>query len=114
SRKYEMTLTDNVWKYGRDAPGFLELICLYHERWEIETTFDELDTHQLCSHPLRSHKPLGVIQELYALLLAHFVARVWMHRAACFHSLDPDRLSFVNSIRLLTDAIFEFQLVDPC
>jgi hypothetical protein len=22
SRKYEMTLTDNVWKYGRDAPGF--------------------------------------------------------------------------------------------
>lgn len=92
----------------------LALICLYHKRWEVEITFDELDTHQLCSHPLRSHKPLGVIQELYALLLAHFVVRVWMHRAAGWHSLDPDRLSFVNSIRLLTDAIFEFQLLDPC
>ncbi len=92
----------------------LELICLYHERWEIEVTFDELDTHQLCSQPLRSHKPLGVIQELYALLLAHFVVRVVMHRAATLHSLDPDRLSFINSIGLITDAISEFQLVDSC
>lgn len=92
----------------------LDLICLYHERWAIEITFDELDTHQLCSHPLRSHKPVGVIQELYALLLAHFVIRVWMYRAARLQSLDPDRLSFINSIRLITDALSEFQLVEPC
>ncbi len=45
------------------------LILAYHERWEIEVTIDEIDTHQrLVRHPLRSQKPVGVIQELYGLL----------------------------------------------
>jgi len=91
----------------------LDLICTYHERWEVELVFDECDTHQLASHPLRSHKPLGVLQELYALLLAHFVVRVMMPRAAVQAHLDPDRLSFVNTLRLLGDAIPQFQMVDP-
>src|SRR5258707_7554044 len=43
----------------------LDLICTYHERWEIEVAIDELDTHQrLCQRTLRSRTPLGVIQEL--------------------------------------------------
>lgn len=91
----------------------LDLICTYHERWEVELAFDEFDTHHLASHPLRSHKPLGVLQELYALLLAHFVVRFMMHQATIQEHLDPDRLSFVNTIRLLCDAIPEFQMVDP-
>jgi len=92
----------------------LELVCLYHERWEVELAIDEIDTHQrLVNHPLRSLKPVGIIQELYALLLAHFVVRSVMHEAALAHDLDPDRLSFVNSVRLICDAIVEFQLVDP-
>lgn len=95
-----------------DYPA-LDLICTYHERWEVELVFDECDTHQLASNPLRSHKPLGVLQELYALLLAHFVVRVMMHQAALQEQVDPDRLSFVNTIRLLCDAIPEFQMVDP-
>lgn len=93
----------------------LDLVCLYHERWEIEVTIDEMDTHQrLLPRPLRSLHPVGVIQELYALLLAHFVVRTVMHQAAVAHDLDPDRLSFVNSLRLVCDALPEFQLVDPC
>ena len=92
----------------------LDLACLYHERWEVEITIDEMDTHQrLVNHPLRSLKPVGVIQELYALLLAHFVVRSVMHEAALAHDLDPDRLSFINSVRLICDAFIEFQLVDP-
>lgn len=92
----------------------LDLVCLYHERWEVELTIDEMDTHQrLANHPLRSLKPVGVLQELYALLLAHFVVRSVMHEAALAHDLDPDRLSFVNSVRLICDAVMEFQLVDP-
>jgi hypothetical protein len=92
----------------------LELVCLYHERWEVELAIDEIDTHQrLVNHPLRSLKPVGIIQELYALLLAHFVVRSVMHAAALAYDLDPDRLSFINSIRLVCDAIVEFQLVDP-
>ena len=92
----------------------LDLICLYHERWEIEVTVDEIDTHQrLLDRPLRSLRPVGVIQELYGLLIAHFIVRTIMHEAAIAHDLDPDRLSFVNSLRLICDAIADFQLVHP-
>ncbi len=92
----------------------LDLICLYHERWEIEITIDEIDTHQrLSQYPLRSLKPVGVLQELFALLIAHFLIRVIMHRAATASQLDPDRLSFVNSLRLVADAIPDFQLITP-
>jgi len=91
----------------------LDLIVGYHERWEIEITLDELDTHQhLPDRPLRSHKPVGVRQELYGWLLAHFAIRVLMHEAALSIDEDPDRLSFVNSLRIIQQAIPEFQLVD--
>lgn len=97
-----------------DAYPALDLVCLYHERWEVEVTIDEIDTHQrLLDRPLRSLKPVGVIQELYALLIAHFIVRVIMHEAALTHQLDPDRLSFINAVRLICDAIPEFQLLDP-
>jgi hypothetical protein len=92
----------------------LDLIVLYHERWEVEVTLDEIKVHQrLLPRPLRSLKPVGVIQELYALLIAHFVVRCIMHQAGLAHDLDPDRLSFVESLRLIRTAIPEFQLVDP-
>jgi hypothetical protein len=92
----------------------LDLVALYHERWEIEITIDEVDTHQrLLDRPFRSLKPVGVIQEWYGLLIAHFIIRFLMHRAACAYQLDPDRLSFIDSLRLITDAISEFQLIHP-
>jgi len=92
----------------------LELIGLYHERWEIEITIDEIDTHQRLLHkPFRSLKPEGVIQELYGLLIAHFIIRFIMHQAAVSTQLDPDRLSFINSLRLICDALTDFQLVHP-
>jgi len=92
----------------------LELIVLYHERWEVEITLDELKVHQrLLPRPLRSLKPVGIIQELYALLLAHFVVRFIMHEAGLTYDLDPDCLSFVESLRLIRAAIPEFQLVNP-
>jgi hypothetical protein len=92
----------------------LDLICLFHERWEIELTIDELDTHQrLLSTPLHSHKPEGVLQELYGLLLAHYLIRAIMYQAARTVALDPDRLSFVTAIRLISDAVADFQLIDP-
>lgn len=92
----------------------LEIVCVYHERWEVEITIDELDTHQrLPQRPLRSKKPVGVIQELYGLLIAHYAVRCVMHDAAVHHDIDPDRLSFVNAVELVCDAIPEFQLVAP-
>jgi len=92
----------------------IALIDLYHERWEIEITIDEIDSHQrLLNRPFRSLKVLGVIQELYGLLLAHFVVRYIMHEAAVQAAIDPDRLSFINSVRLICDAVADFQLTQP-
>ena len=90
----------------------LELVCGYHERWEIELVIDEIDTHQrLSQRTLRSLKPVGVIQELYALLIAHFIVRWFIHQAALHCDTDPDRLSFTDSLELLKDAFADFQRV---
>ncbi|MBK8619622.1 MAG: IS4 family transposase, partial [Anaerolineales bacterium] len=64
------------------------LICLYHERWEEELTFDEIKTHQRERPVLRSQTPAGVIQEIYGLLLGHYVIRVLMHEAAETRQID--------------------------
>lgn len=83
-----------------------ELILLYHERWEEEITFDEQKTHQdprRATKPahLRSETPTGVIQELYALSLSHFVIRALMFEAAAGVGLDTDRLSFTGCFQIL-------------
>jgi hypothetical protein len=84
----------------------LDLMVLYHERWEVELTLDQVKVHQrLLPRPLRSLNPLGVIQELYALLLAHFIVPFIRHEAGLSFHLDPDQLSFVESLRLIRAAI---------
>src|SRR3974377_2247353 len=50
---------------------------------------------------LRSETPAGVIQEIYALSLGHFVIRSLMFRAAETVQLDPDRLSFTGCFQIL-------------
>ena len=89
-----------------------ELACAYHERWEIELVIDELDTHQrLAGRPLRSRKPVGVIQELHGLLIGHYAIRYAMHESARQEGIDPDRLSFTRALEVITRAIDEFQMV---
>ena len=83
-----------------------ELICNYHERWEHELVYDEQKTHQdprRATKPahLRSETPSGVIQELYALSLGHFVTRALMFEAAGREGLDPDQLSFTGCFQIL-------------
>jgi hypothetical protein len=91
-----------------------ELAVAYHERWEIEIALDEMETHQhLADGPLRSKKPLGVLQELYGLLIAHFAVRFLMHEAALAAGVDPDRLSFVRALRLVGEAVRDFALAAP-
>ncbi len=78
-----------------------ELIVLYHERWEQELAIDELKTHQRERPVLRSRTPAGVVQELYGLLLGHYLVRVLMQEAAARRGLDPDRLSFTAAVKVL-------------
>lgn len=97
-----------------EAYPILDLICAYHQRWEIEITIDEIDTHQrLLPGPLRSRKPVGIIQELYGLLIAHYIIRACMYQAARHAQLDPDRLSFIGAVRILQQAVPEFQMTAP-
>src|SRR3954466_2663368 len=85
-----------------EAPDPAEtLIVLYHERWEEELTIDELKTHQRERPVLRSQTPGGVVQELYGLLLGHYVIRVLMQEAAAANGIDPQRLSFTGTLRIL-------------
>jgi hypothetical protein len=79
-----------------------ELAALYHERWEMETTLDELKTH-LRGAPivLRSKTPELVRQEFYGLLMAHFALRGLMHEAALQAEEDPDHLSFLHAVRVV-------------
>jgi hypothetical protein len=75
---------------------------VYHERWEEELAFDEIKTHlNARSVPIRSKTPAGVVQEIYGLMLAHYVVRRVMHDAAVVAGQDPDRLSFIDSLRVL-------------
>lgn len=77
------------------------LVVLYHERWEEELAIDELKTHQKERPVLRSETPGGVVQEIYGLLLGHYVVRKLMCEAAETANLPPRQLSFVNSLKIL-------------
>jgi hypothetical protein len=77
-----------------------ELAALYPERWEIEGMLDELKSHQRGPRAvLRSKQPDGVYQETYGYLCTHYAIRRLMHDAALRADLDPDRLSFIRSLR---------------
>jgi hypothetical protein len=85
----------------RDCPA-VELAAAYHERWEFETTLDELKTHQRGSgRILRSQSPKMVLQEVWAFLLVHYAIRKLMCRAADEADVDVDRISFIRTLRLV-------------
>jgi hypothetical protein len=91
-----------------------ELAALYHERWEIETALDELKTHLRGAQiVLRSKTPELVKQEFYGLLMAHFAIRGLMHEAALRADEDPDRLSFLHSVRVVQRRIARFAAIPP-
>jgi Insertion element 4 transposase N-terminal/Transposase DDE domain len=78
-----------------------ELASLYPERWEFETTLDELKTHQRNPRVvLRSKMPDGVVQEAYGYLCVHYAIRSLMHGVATKARADPDRLSFTRTLRV--------------
>ncbi|WP_435792371.1 transposase [Actinacidiphila glaucinigra] len=85
----------------KDAPA-AEMAALYAQRWEIETTLDEIKTHQ--GGPrlvLRSQHPAGVEQEIFAFLLVHHALRDLMHDAARGEGCDPDRISITRTLRVV-------------
>jgi hypothetical protein len=94
-----------------------ELAALYHERWEIETAFDEFKTHLRGSgRVLRSKTPELVRQEAWGFLLAHFAIRALMHEAALGalpRARDPDSLSFTHTLRVARRTLPHIAAISP-
>jgi hypothetical protein len=94
------TLTDH-----RRFPA-LDVITLYHQRWEIETTFLELKSTTLGGRVLRARTPAGIDQEVYALLTAYQILRLTMTGAT---DTDPatsaDRASFTIALNTARDQV---------
>jgi len=91
-----------------------ELAALYHERWEIETAFDELKTHLRGAQiVLRSKTPDLVRQEFYGLMMAHFAIRGLMHEAALKADEDPDQLSFLHAVRVIRRKMAVYGAIPP-
>jgi len=97
----------------QEAPA-KQLAALYHDRWEIETAFDEFKTHLRGQNiVLRSKRPDLVIQEFSGFMMAPFAIRGIMHEAALKADIDPDRLSFVHSVRVIRRKLPRFAAIPP-
>lgn len=83
-----------------------QLALAYAQRWEIESTFDELKTHQRGPRiVLRSKSPDLVRQEIWGHLCCHFAIRTLMAETAAIGGRDPDRVSFVAALRIARRSI---------
>lgn len=81
-----------------------QLAAIYHERWEIETSYGELKTRlRGAEFTLRSRSPDLASQELYAFLTIYQALCALRADAARTAGTDPDRISFTVTIRIARD-----------
>jgi hypothetical protein len=83
-----------------------EIVRLYHDRWEIETTYLELKSTILGGRVLRARTPAGLDQEIYALLVTYQALRIAIADATLGQpGLDPDRGSFTVALNAARDQL---------
>ncbi len=83
-----------------------EIVRLYHERWEIEIAYLELKQTILGGRVLRARTPVGVEQEIYALLITYQALRVAIADATLGErQVDPDRVSFSIALNTARDQV---------
>ncbi|WP_409497457.1 IS4 family transposase, partial [Amycolatopsis sp. cmx-11-12] len=92
-----------------------ELAAVYHERWEEESVFDEIETHIRGGSTvvLRSKHADTVRQEIWALLLTHYAIRHLMTEAAEQADIDVDRISFIRSFRAVRRQVSDQAAFSP-
>jgi hypothetical protein len=79
-----------------------ELAAAYHDRWEEETANDQLKTHlRGPGRLLRSKLPELAHQEIWAWLTVHHALAALIAQAAEAADIDPDRISFTRTLRLV-------------
>ncbi|MEV8064168.1 IS4 family transposase, partial [Streptomyces antimycoticus] len=83
-----------------------ELVTLYHETWQAETTYFSIKATMLDGRILRSHRPEEVDQEVYALLTVYqALIRITADATTSRPSLDPDRISFTIAPETARDQV---------
>ena len=83
----------------------VEIVKLYHQRWEIETAYLELKSTTLGGRILRSRTPQGVDQEIYALLALYQALRLAMTDATTSGRVRADRASFTIALLAARDQV---------
>lgn len=96
-----------------DQAGAVELATAYHQRWEIETAFREIEINLLDGRGLRSKTPELVEQELWGIFTAHYALRAFMNEAADTVDLDPDRLSFTRTLNIIRRQVSDPPVFSP-
>ncbi|MCX4094711.1 IS4 family transposase [Nocardia sp. alder85J] len=83
-----------------------ELVRLYHQRWEIETSYLELKSTILGGRVLRARTPGGVTQEIYALLITYQALRTAIaDTALASGDFTADRASFTIAVHTARDQL---------
>jgi hypothetical protein len=101
-----------------------ELVSLYHERWEIETTYYSIKHTMLDGRVLRSRRPADIDQEMYGLLVVYQAIITASTDAVAVHARrsspgpggaasvggaggrdDPDRASFTVALNAACDQV---------
>jgi hypothetical protein len=89
----------------QQAPA-AELASAYHQRWEHETGNKQLKTYlRGPGRVLRSRSPDMVRQEIYGYLLAHHAVSALICHAATEADIDPDRVKFKRTVRIVRRAV---------
>jgi Transposase DDE domain len=73
---------------------------MYRLRWPVETLFYELKL-PLSADVLRSKKTEGIYKEVAAKMMAANLVRCIQIQAAKKHNLNSDRISFINTVRII-------------
>jgi hypothetical protein len=94
------TITD-----ARLAPAHA-LAQAYHQRWEHEGGSQQLKTHlRGPGRILRSRSPDMVRQEVWGYLLTHYAISALTCAAATAAGIDPDRVKFTRTLRIIRRAV---------
>ncbi|MHA7305550.1 IS4 family transposase [Arthrobacter sp. TMN-49] len=96
------------------AASAQDLAEAYAQRWEIESCFDELKTHQRGpGMVLRSKTPDGVLQEIYGYLCVHYAIRSLIGAIAQDFDEDPLGFSFTRTLRAARRSLAERPAFSP-
>jgi hypothetical protein len=102
------TITDHA-----SAPALM-LAHAYHQRWEHETGNNQIKTYlRGPGKVLRSRSPQMVHQEIYGYLLAHYAISEVICRAATEAGIDPDRIKFKRTVRIIRRRVTDTAAFPP-